>query len=285
MTVRQIYFLILENKITIDCNGHSLTRDIRNDFLERVKHDIDYSNGAGDGKWERIKEGANPDKTDSDMREFYSSRIDRDISKGNNVIRFEYDSHCFGCGEKLYWQLVDNKLIANHIFNYKLKECFVLMPSCSYQHIKELEAVIPNKTGKFVFANYFNFPDQPEKDKWSEEWSLNNTCGCDNRMKYKAKEFGVGYGQTDNTSVSIFRSPDKKRIKVMHNHSDEHEDYEYMGQISCDVWRYEFVDLSSVKESELPEDHVIVEMEIGDYNFVHPIRWDEESVSEISLAK
>lgn len=158
--------------------------------------------------------------------------------------------------------------------------------SKDYTEIKELS--VP--TGKFVFANYFIDTDSeyafsiPNDLRFDEEYSINNKYGRQNCMSYLSKHLGLGYVQLGNTTASIFKISDDKLIIAPEYHYDDTTDeeieppkkWEYLGNISCSVWRVEFTDKINIDNHD-SFNHKRLEEENSVTTNVNPGTWSVRS--------
>jgi hypothetical protein len=114
-------------------------------------------------------------------------------------------------------------------------------------------------TGELCIANFFcedrdnGFDELPKDMKYKEEFSINNSFGRRNTMKWLAENKGIAYGQLGNTSVSVYKVSDDKLVVASGSaYTEDEEGYEleipvpegwvHVGDICCDVWRFEAVD-------------------------------------------
>ena len=114
-------------------------------------------------------------------------------------------------------------------------------------------------TGELCIANFFcedhdnGFDELPKDMKYKDEFSINNSFGRRNTMKWLAENRGIAYGQLGNTYMSVWKVSDDKLVITEHNPYTEDEDgyevelptpegWEHVGDVCCDVWRFEAVD-------------------------------------------
>ena len=161
----------------------------------------------------------------------------------------------------------------------KIKEIATIY-SRKYTEIIELK--IP--TGQLVFANWFLSNDRgyafdlPEELKYTDDYSINSKYGRQNCMDYMSKEYDLGYVQLGNTTAAIFKLNDDRVIIAPEYYYDDAtdkdveppKDWEYLGDISCSVWRVEFADKETLdnndnfkQESLEEEDSVSVQVSPG----------------------
>lgn len=128
-------------------------------------------------------------------------------------------------------------------------------------------------SGKIVFSNFFKNKkmddyafEMPDQLKYKDLYSINHQLGEQNVMKKLSELHGLGYAQLGNCSASIYKISDNHIIvTTTHPYYEEHGfeleldrqvDWEYLGDICCDVWRIEFIDQENFKKGDaLPLDH------------------------------
>jgi hypothetical protein len=130
-------------------------------------------------------------------------------------------------------------------------------------------------SGEILFANYFKNAEGkdyafevPEDLKYKERNSINHSFGEQNTMKILSKEHGLGYVQLGNTSATVYKVNDDRIVitSAWASYYDEEteqeedisipEEWQELGEICCDVWRVEFIDVINFsKKPTLPLDH------------------------------
>lgn len=154
-----------------------------------------------------------------------------------------------------------------------------------------------------VFANFFGKTvegkteyafDVPKEERYSK-YSLNNEEGQKNTAEYKAKEYQCGYVQTGNMSLAVWQSRDKDEVLIVEENDEELFDesdvfmkkfkekkatfkkqYKRLGEVSCDVWRVEFVGEKRITEGIFErnsayneKDRVFAKLSKGNYSIKH----------------
>ena len=137
------------------------------------------------------------------------------------------------------------------------------------------EGEVEFPSGEILFANYFKNAENngyafevPEDLKYKERNSINHSFGEQNTMKILSKEHGLGYVQLGNTSATVYKVNDDRIVitSAWASYYDEEteteedisipEEWQELGEICCDVWRVEFIDVVNFsKGSTLPLDH------------------------------
>lgn len=148
-------------------------------------------------------------------------------------------------------------------------------------------------TGELIFANYFKNTAQddyafevPEHLKYKEPYSINHSLGEQNTMDVLSRNHGLGYVQLGNTSAAVYKVTDDKLVMVSpwaFEYDEEKEmdvdipvseDWQYLGEISCDVWRVEFIDKENFNKGDaLPLDHESYEFNKPFEGKVNPGTW------------
>lgn len=128
---------------------------------------------------------------------------------------------------------------------------------------EDVSVVFP--TGKLCISNYFcenrdgGFDDLPKDIKYDSEFSINHAIGREAMMKWLADNRGLAYGQLGNTCCSVWKISDDKLIVTSSDcYVIDDEGYEVeleipnhwqrVGDICCDVWRFEVVDKQSLND-------------------------------------
>lgn len=215
-----------------------------------------------------------------------------------------FDCECGTCGEQLWLFLKDEKTIILGHWNIDRPE---QAKTCIFADgIKPMTENIEFPTGKVLFANYFTeFRDEPEDMEYSQEYSLNLHIGRQRIMGHLAEQ-NVGYGQYGNMSVSIYASPDRKRVVVLSTDTDALADdircyeedgeevpetkrmkwaeycelresgYQYLGEISLGVWRVMCADMATLEAANFEEkddmDYVQADVVPGTWNMTQYYR-------------
>jgi hypothetical protein len=121
------------------------------------------------------------------------------------------------------------------------------------------EVTVEFPTGDLCISNFFcedrdhGFDELPKDMKYKEEFSINNSFGRRNTMKWLAENRGIAYGQLGNTSCHVYKVSDDKLVVIgndeyyIDDEGYEQEmtmpiEWEKVGDICCDVWRFEAVD-------------------------------------------
>lgn len=299
MKLREICEKLRSGEMTLDYAGHRIGFTLEK-FLERYDDAVQLSNGSNDGKWKYdIDTPEEKLKIDTDMRNFYTRDLDRDIKQEDHLrYRLICDHRtCFGCGEALHWVLTGNKLqlrnycaedsdsrfgikLVNHPIDYV---CPYANPSPFIGKIKVCSSL--------VIANYFKLEeDCPKEESFSEKYSLNNVAGRYNIAKYKESK-NIAYGQMGNMSIGVYLNKEKTSIIIGPSyHYAEYQEYEteeeyekainkpmfdgyeQVGLICLDVWRWEATDLKTLGDKSKYIDKgnsVTLKVKTGDWTFQH----------------
>jgi hypothetical protein len=287
MTNKELFEKIISQELTFDLKGHYFD-------VERYKKDV------RDFYFMSI--------TDTDLKYFF----DKDLSQRNNVVGglFYPGIKCRTCGQPIYFKLDEEKktLSCSHSFdiiNRKLEN--IEIGRCEFENIKSFKGKI-NVSSPLVIANYFpEFPDCDEEDKHSDEYCLNTLTGRKNITEYKSKKLNIAYGQMGNMAISIYLSPDKKEIilgdygglldenEIVYENCKQYENYEFIGDISLPIWRWEASDLNTIKNIPSTEDEidsteeeidsVIIDVPFGEWEFEHFYGITEESYDSFVYAR
>jgi hypothetical protein len=296
MKFRELAEKIKSGEVVIDLAGHRLA-DAKQRLIDRYEEEVKMSQGSNDGKWTLSSTDRSMEQVNADMRKHFERSLDMEIKENERF--YDHQEHeCKGCGQQLKWILTGNVLKPRGYYNRKLNE----FESHPFDYVCPFAAPTPyggqiTVTTQLVFANIFRqVPDMPKSRAQIEDWSLCNIAGRRNICAYKAKK-NVACGQMTNTSVGIYISDDKKSIIVGDLYIFDHRcegmtDAQYkrakknpelkkidghtmVGQVSCEVWRWEATDLSLIKNmKKFKEDHqytkyVILEVPTGVWKFEH----------------
>lgn len=131
-----------------------------------------------------------------------------------------------------------------------------------------LSTTVNFPTGELVFGNFFYPLDELDKDiKYQREYSINSMSGVIKNMEWLAENKGIAYGQLGNTYCSVYKVSDDRIVIssacledgewLYNEETDEYGDvdaliegWEKLGNICCDVWRFEAVDKARFKEHD-----------------------------------
>lgn len=307
MKLRDICELLKKDEITLDYAGHSIYSD-KKYLIERYEDKVALENGQNDGKWSNERK-ENIDEVNARMRDFYKSNLDSEIEQ-EDTLRWGnlHDAiECRGCGERLHWTLTGNKLQLRNYYDvhpkYKRGYEFVNHPVdyvCPFKDPKPFIGEIKIES-TLLIANFFHeFEDEPEGQKYSDEYSLDSFAGRFNRAKYKAEQQNVAYGQMGNTSVNVYLNNEKTSVIIGPTyHPNEFKDfatdeeyyaamaiplfpgYELVGRVELEMWRWEATDLKtlekknttieSLREQEHNQYRGLVELDVkyGTWKFQH----------------
>lgn len=290
MNFNEMCLGVKSSKITLDYAGHTCN-DVKDLILEDHQRTIDGAAGKFDGTW-------NNEVSDASMREFFQKNLNYKITPEEKIFLIP-ETFCFHCGEKLRFVLEDNVLA--------LRSRWIDDPNARFgvrakNHPKEYRCPFEkphpfcgeiNVEQTLVFANFFDFPDSTEEDKYSNEWSLNAIAGRYKRAEYKCKNHNVAYGQMSNMSIGIYFNKNKNEIIVgpayhpadFADLTDEEyeaaikkpafEGFKLINTISLDVWRWEATDLKTLgkenynKLKKLGKDLVKLKVNPGIWKFEH----------------
>lgn len=281
-------------EITVNYNGHRI--GFRG-FMERYEDYFADANGANDGKWS-IRDGKTMEEVNAEMREFNQSYLNRTIHPNQLFRIISEDNNCFNCGHRLYWVWDGDKIWSlqgewePNKNNWRDKGTDIINSGfCEYAINQPYGGEI-SINSKLLFTNYFNQPDTPDKMEYNDLWSLNNYCGRVRRAEYKAKNYNTAYGQLGNMSIGIFVHPNKNSIILGDKYiADKYieklpkqnkfdwqalsiiEDHKLVGEICCEVWRWEATDILTLGEDKYKAlkdnscDLVEVEVNHGKWRF------------------
>lgn len=140
----------------------------------------------------------------------------------------------------------------------------------------KLETTINVSTGKLVLQNIFR---KDELNRMPSYNSINDIVGINNLMQYLASTKDVGYIQLTNTDVRVYKRDntiyicnyiDPDYIDIDDDNIYEtciFTDDEYLGYISCNVWRVMFADISVLEShnEDYDEDRIEVDIIPGRY--------------------
>ncbi len=164
-------------------------------------------------------------------------------------------------------------------------------------------------SGELIFTNYFSNLkgndyafDLPEGLKYKDKYSINESLGQQNCMRKLSNNHNLGYAQLSNTTCSIYKVSDNKIIiasdflyyydkeKDIETEIKPPKEYQYLGSISCEVWRLEFMDKKDLERSNnfdmgMLEENVKVNINPGKYqvkNYHHFIS-DNEALKNSNI--
>lgn len=304
ITYKKLYEGLISGEIKIDENGHDPFYGWGPDtMLERMRSTIDF--------WDN----------QSSLSERGIVWSDHIITEGGrdsdkHIRQIEHDSPCSKCGRSLRWIYNhDEKKIVCVVgelnSNGELKEWFYTYEEgrCELEHNLPQTFEIEVKDD-IIFANFFrDHMDKFDEEKKSERYSyysLNHDAGRRRLCEYHAND-NIGYQQLGNTSIDIYLSTDNSEILVIEENYIFDEEaidsngekgieysardiiptygYKYCGNVSCDMWRYMFGNVSDVKKPA--GDIVTIKPKKGKYvvtNYYGTSEHDKHKIGMFSIA-
>lgn len=278
MTIKKFYNLLSNGKIKVRDNNHAF--DLGH-FIDHMKWQIEY-----------YEDMCKKHKNDESYK-YYSMQLYREINQFDEVnIGFSREIKCYYCEATLGMIYLGNNeaiMIDSEIIRSCEKDgrklsdyIYTLCPMTDIVNKGYLEANIHVKNGKLVFANYFDNERTYDFDKDKRYKKGTNIChinGRNNLMQHLANR-NVGYGQTGNMTLAVFVSNDRKTILIASPYNDEDEEntiegYELVGEICCDVWRWQCADTSVLEkygttiDENFIEDNIVIDVPKGEWNIKH----------------
>jgi hypothetical protein len=296
MKFREICEHVKAGRWRLDFCGHRCNGN-RRQFVEGYEEDVAYAAGANDGNWQPDKDGKRTQaEIDAGMREFYQRRLDVECQPGEMIYSFVCpEEYCFGCGKRLHWVVGKNRLRLQGYWDRQKNDHVIAKGRCPYAKPQPTTGVITVRS-RLIFANFFpSIEDSDEKDKYTDDWSLNCLHGRANITRYKA-EHNIAYGQMGNMSCGVFVNDARTSIilgdpyiadRLMEDMGEAEQDaadydalsviegHHLVGKISLRVWRWEATDFETIKDSYQDmlgvQDDPPVELEVphGSWEFVH----------------
>lgn len=269
MNIKEFYRLLYKHKIEINDNHHAF--DLGH-FIERIEQDIEHH------------ENMFFIHKDEEIGKYYKEWLTKEIGKFD-IIHFYSDMRCHYCGKVLNMVylgdnkiiMVDSKIAKQHSEDGSLSDYIhTLCPMIDNVKIEYLEANIYVKNGQLVFDNCFKNSLINDFDKDKRYKNDTNICyinGRNNLMQHLASR-NVGYGQTGNMSVGVFVSKDRKTISIAHVDA-EFDGYEKVGEINCDIWRWQCADTSVLEkygetiDEDFLDDNIVIDVPKGEWNIKH----------------
>lgn len=250
MTLYELLEKLKTKTIEIDFARHSINsrKDIHNVLAKIIEGKINF-----------YKERAKEDETcpeDNIGKKNLTSFAKPDFIRPNKAINeIERDFYCFHCGRQMSFMLDDNGALkmwdfVNDVFTDRKKYFSV----CEYKTEPHKTTIITD--GILLFANFFdNIEDCPKEEKYTRRYDLNSKIGRQNIANYLAEQ-NVGYQQTGNMTAHFYKKGDsiivsRYDLEFMEEEDDFEsikrlEGYDYVGEISCAVWRWMCIDKSKV---------------------------------------
>lgn len=216
-----------------------------------------------------------------DRNDYFAYNGNQNILTRNAMALERLTVHSWVVGDRLSLTLNDNVL--SFLFfsneNYKARKPCWITPPIPDNIVEPTSDAIAIPSGKLIIANFFNdetINPRPENE-YNIEWSLQGIYGRKNLAHHYAQNNNVAYGQTTNTSIDVY-SNGKEIIIAEMNLEDAAEGYpggniwgpedlpvesvesakklldymkdkkiEKVGNICCDVWRWEATDYEKGK--------------------------------------
>lgn len=284
LTIKEFYTALRAGEISIDENGHDPfygwgpTNMI--DSLERKINFWDNESGYSkrtNSKW-------------SD--EFIGDSHDN----SKHIREIERDSPCSKCGNTLSWiydsstnsiKCVETELISSgpvSTWYYKYQEGLCTETETPVEFNFEVKDDI-------IFSNFFRhqmeLSDTEEKNQKYDYFGLNTSAGRRKLTEFYAS-LNIGFQQTTNCSVDLYINKKKTELLIIKDsyiYDEETETeyeayseisrlgYDHLGDISCSMWRYMFINERDFKEDpskDIDEDDLIrVKLEKGTYSVIN----------------
>lgn len=296
----------LKNKtVSINFNGHfnvnfvgqdQLSSRFIKDFEEDVNHEVSYMNGKGDDKWSN-RDGEDMKKVNSDMREFYRRKLYCDYDLEWNFWDWK-GRDCPNCGERMFFYMDNEKKQVFTSCTYKSEE-LKNEKICEFSDPKPYKGKI--FLSEAVVANYFkkDYGAIREIEDYYSRYNINSLAGRVRTADWMLENQKRAYGQMGNMSVAVYLNKDRNHILIAnswigdlesYDYSGEAiekaknilDNYDYLGRISLEVWRYEVADFSNTglekkeikeyqkkKKNDYYQDNIIFNVVPGEYEFTH----------------
>lgn len=234
----------------------------------------------------------------------------QEISTKEHILEVE-NFNCSKCGKKVVWlyneTLNEIKCIeAEHISDGEISSWHYIYKDnrCVEEHELPFSFEFEVKD-TLLFTNFFRGWEEEEKEekkKHKYDWfGLNYLFGRKNLASFFAS-LNVGYQQTTNTSVYIFINKDKTELVIIEGsyyHDDENDEefsaeeelpklgYKFLGSVSCDMWRYMFMNQCDLRECDKKFETVKAKIKKGKYkvfNYFDSSEADTHKIDKFSVA-
>jgi len=304
MNIHQLLNRLENNEISIDKCGHKFRESAAiEELIRALKFHRDYNT-------ER------KDSTDYSRECFREMNLDDAYGPDQHYMDgFESQIYCPMCGKRgMRLRFKDNDTLHVVVWNDRGNPYTCDTKDGSHK------TFIDVKSGLLKFANYFDVPEAPKDEEYSEKYNICTLKGRRNIADFLA-ESNYGYGQMGNMSVEIYRSKDKKSIKILRGfafdfineeifyHEEEGNeipeyllklkkesddfiaDYELMGSISLSVWRWMCIDPEFLSDDVTISSENIESFDVvpGKWEIVHHYDCDYNdenmAVSELKLVE
>jgi hypothetical protein len=296
--------------ITVETNGHKI-RGGAAGVIARLKEKLNwyveyYTEILGPNeKYKRDEQSIGFTRRNMD-----DLNSDKAFVVGQMTYPANSEEYCQTCGERLYTYLESPTVIrlGKHLGSHT--DHTITPVECIFKNgIPAHVNTISVPTGNLLIANHFGefFQDCTEEDKYTDPWSINYQRGRNNCADYLAKS-NVGYMQCGNQSVHIYQSKtNSEELVLMEWEIDmveenieyyreelakgvdtekwtlalaeseatmlEYLDYNYVGSISCGVWRIMLADQQFLDEVNYVKDEYVdvvpVTVPAGDYEITN----------------
>ncbi len=246
----------LEDKISYDSNGHNFKCDMEAEcVLKSIVRNYD--------SLLREKEVNNADS----LKEFIYSEFEKSLKMGDIIKRFSspITVKCINCDENFVIVFIDEehcKFVDRRKYVESTKENLPIydleLEQCRMSEIinrEYMEVNIQVPSGTMVLANFFTNPLCYDFDdtinKYEGNYSINGINGRNELMQHLAQK-NIGYGQTSNTYLNVYKRKDGKQILIYDSYfkGEIDDNFEHIGDICCDVWRFQCADLSTLEQFE-----------------------------------
>lgn len=302
ISFKQLYEGLISGEIKIDENGHDPFYGWGpKSMLESMKNKIEVF----DTHSAFVEKGI-----------VWSSHLINDHGRNTDehISDIERDSPCSKCGEHFAFIYDhENKIIKCVVANLITESNGIKTDYKDWHYIYKKEECIEKQeeqileieiTDTLVFSNFFrhqmDLEDKERDNKGYGYYSLNHTVGRKRIGEFYAS-INVGYQQTTNCSIEIYKKDNELLIiletyvydEETGEHCAEEElpflGYEKVGNISCDMWRYMFINEKDLNEVDLnieDDDLVKVQMPLGKYkvyNYYFDNSFDKHKIGNFNI--
>lgn len=262
---------LMDGSITVDLNGHKVRGGIPG-LVKAIKEKIDWHHSYYQAAFhwpnkyrDSYEESMRFQKHAMRSLAYYARE---DCIRPNVFISESPEVYCFKCGKTLRVYLRSDGVLGLGQYRENCLKDKDFSPEeivCPLKDgVKPHSIRIGVPTGKLLFANFFREIEiAPEGKKYSTEFNLDTPLGRQNIARYLASQ-NVGYAQTGNLTVQFFKKGDEiivtrsealdaeSELKYCRKQPEKYaveiakytemikffEGYEYIGSISCEVWRW-----------------------------------------------
>lgn len=306
-TIYELVEALKDGTLTIDFSGHTFNATTVDDVIEVINYSCIelYEKHNDDGLFDR----------DKNHKYGFKTRVIKDEQYPVGGFMSGAEFFCWGCGHRHRLVFLDETTLGFQRSRYvdtdgnklPLGKSIKTTEPCEfpYGQYEKFQGVINIPSGKVLVANHIS--ENHDDEHYDPIYNPREHSGIQSHreqfelMEHLLKEKNVFYGQTGNTSGTVFKSDNeivmcdewyfsndkeeilkqfsKEEVEAEWDENDEYgwelqyipDDMTEVGSICMGVWRYMITDHQQAIDGnyKISSEHVVVEVEPGQYKVEH----------------